>query len=44
VKALDAAMNSEEGDDFDRSGQPYRAMHGIIVARLDRCYNTWSGR
>lgn len=34
VKALDATMNSEEAADFDRSGQPYRAMHGVIVARL----------
>jgi tetratricopeptide (TPR) repeat protein len=34
VKALDAAMNCEEASDFDRSGQPYGAMHGVILARL----------
>jgi hypothetical protein len=34
VKSLDAAMNSGDGPRFDRSSDPYRAMHVLTLARL----------
>jgi hypothetical protein len=34
VESLDAAMNSADGPRFDKSSDPYRAMHALILARL----------